>query len=188
MRLRSCFALPLLVSFACGQRPDAELEQLRATVQPVFARFQQSLQKRLTEALAKGGPAHAVLVCRIASPEIAASVSKDGLWVRRVSAKTRNPGNRPDEFEARILARWQSEVSQGKSPVPVAERDGARLRVMQPILVGSALCLNCHGPVESLGPELRAVLKREYPDDQAVGYRLGDLRGAFSAVRDAAKR
>ena len=40
------------------------------------------------------------------------------------------------------------------------------------------MCLTCHGPVEAIPPEVRAVLRKRYPSDQATGYSVGDLRGA----------
>ena len=43
-----------------------------------------------------------------------------------------------------------------------------------------AVCLTCHGAV--LAPDLAAVIKSDYPDDQATGFEQGQLRGAFSVT------
>ena len=60
--------------------------------------------------------------------------------------------------------------------------DGARnLRYLRPIVV-KAPCLKCHGPSESIDPEVRAILEESYPEDLAVGYAEGDFRGAVSVV------
>jgi hypothetical protein len=45
------------------------------------------------------------------------------------------------------------------------------------------LCLGCHGPVEQLAPGVAERLKALYPDDRAVGYSLGQLRGAMTLRR-----
>jgi len=37
------------------------------------------------------------------------------------------------------------------------------------------VCLTCHGT--SVAPEVTAAIAPKYPDDQATGYALGDLRG-----------
>jgi hypothetical protein len=42
------------------------------------------------------------------------------------------------------------------------------------------LCLNCHGSPEQLTPAVLEKLKALYPDDKAVGYRPGDIRGAIT--------
>jgi hypothetical protein len=43
-----------------------------------------------------------------------------------------------------------------------------------------AVCLNCHGDPEKLSPEVKATLAAEYPDDKAVGYSAGMIRGILS--------
>jgi hypothetical protein len=42
-------------------------------------------------------------------------------------------------------------------------------------------CLNCHG--SALKPEVAAKVKELYPEDQAVGFASGQLRGAFTLSR-----
>ena len=51
------------------------------------------------------------------------------------------------------------------------------VRVMQAIALGEP-CLACHG--KTLKPELAALLEQRYPQDQARGYELGALRGAYA--------
>ncbi len=59
-------------------------------------------------------------------------------------------------------------------------------RYYRPLKVGK-VCLTCHGPVETLDPELRKTLKELYPEDRATGYRAGDLRGVVSVTLVPAK-
>jgi hypothetical protein len=47
-------------------------------------------------------------------------------------------------------------------------------------LIAVPVCLNCHGPGETINPEVRKVLSARYPEDQATGFQDGDLRGAIS--------
>ncbi|MOA58455.1 hypothetical protein D3C78_1828600 [compost metagenome] len=42
-------------------------------------------------------------------------------------------------------------------------------------------CLACHG--QQIKPELAAVIDQRYPQDQARGFALGELRGAFTLRR-----
>ncbi len=39
----------------------------------------------------------------------------------------------------------------------------------------------CHG--EKISQELSAELNKLYPNDKATGFKKGDIRGAFSAVK-----
>ena len=55
--------------------------------------------------------------------------------------------------------------------------DGKTFRYMKPIPTAK-VCLGCHG--DSLSAELAAKLDELYPDDQARGFKEGDIRGAFT--------
>ncbi len=39
-------------------------------------------------------------------------------------------------------------------------------------------CLGCHG--SEIKPAIAAALNEKYPNDQATGYSVGDIRGAFT--------
>ncbi len=140
---------------------------------------------RLRQELDAGGPAKAIAVCSEVAPAIAARLSRDGLTVRRVGTRVRNPANAPDPFEAAVLARWQEGIRRGVAPREDdawVDADGVRtLRVMRPIMTGK-LCLACHGETAKLAPAVRAALAERYPTDRATGYREGDLRGAVSVT------
>jgi hypothetical protein len=45
------------------------------------------------------------------------------------------------------------------------------------------VCLACHGA--AITPEVAAALDAAYPEDQARGYALGDVRRAFSVSKPA---
>jgi hypothetical protein len=153
--------------------------------------LQSGLLSRLQAAIASGGPAAAIDVCRSEAPAIAARLSTDGWNVRRVGTRVRNPATgRPDDWERAGLAQFAQQLAAGAAPqtlsiaavVEAPGRDGAQLRWMRPIVTGP-LCLTCHGPADAQPAELRAALRRAYPQDEATGYAAGELRGAFSVTR-----
>ena len=45
----------------------------------------------------------------------------------------------------------------------------------------ASLCLACHG--EQLDSITRARIEKLYPRDQALGYKQGDIRGAFTITQ-----
>lgn len=155
-------------------------------------KLQSELTARLQAALADGGPAKAVEVCRVEAPAIAARLSTDGWQVRRVGTRVRNPATgTPDAWERAGLERFARELAAGARPeaLSIATLDDSvpgapRLRWMRPI-VTAPLCLTCHGAPESQPPELRAALREAYPRDAATGYAAGELRGAFSVTHAA---
>jgi hypothetical protein len=84
------------------------------------------------------------------------------------------------------MERMQQQLSAGKAPgdLIVAEvrrtDNGKVFAYMQPIMTGK-LCLTCHG--SQLAPPVAEALATHYPNDQAVGFKEGDLRGAFSFTK-----
>ena len=131
-----------------------------------------TLLGRLGAVVAKDGPAAAIAVCRDEAPRIAAKVGKtEGVRLGRTSWKLRNPANTGPG--------WLSLVRHERPETPrlLADRTG-RLGVVTPIRV-AASCLACHGEKESIAPDVRARLGKLYPDDRAIGFKAGDLRGWF---------
>jgi hypothetical protein len=51
---------------------------------------------------------------------------------------------------------------------------------MKAIAMGE-VCLVCHG--SNLAPEVAENIERLYPEDQARGFELGELRGAVTITR-----
>jgi hypothetical protein len=50
----------------------------------------------------------------------------------------------------------------------------------RPIVLNNALCLRCHGEVgKYIAAADYALIKKQYPQDQATGYRLGQQMGAW---------
>jgi hypothetical protein len=125
------------------------------------------------------GPVAAAKVCAEEAQELSKQVAeKTGVTVGRSSLRVRNPANAPQGF----VREWLE--GQGEKPVEGVTglkrvADG-RAQVIKPIAVETA-CVACHGARETLVPEVRAILDASYPEDRAVGYSPGDLRGALWA-------
>lgn len=142
------------------------------------------LQTRLFAALDSGGPPRAITVCADSAQAWTARHAREGVYVRRVSLRVRNPRNRPDSIETRELQRLDSLHRAGSLPGEVIRTartaTGERLvEYMRPIVVQER-CLACHGERERLAPAVRSLLDERYPNDEATGYRAGDLRGMVS--------
>jgi len=148
------------------------------------------LKAELGAALEKGGPVAAIDVCRSRAPAIAARLSAEsGARVGRTALRVRNAGNAPDDLERAVLEQFAGDLAAGgiEGPLEAAfeiRREGGIERHYMRAIPTEALCLTCHG--ETLAPELAAAIAREYPNDQATGFKLGELRGAFRVVWPAA--
>ncbi|MDQ7087596.1 MAG: DUF3365 domain-containing protein [Acidobacteriota bacterium] len=167
------------VSATAEEIPEAVRQRLReATVD-----FGGALKAVLVKELSEKGPAAAIDVCSQVAPKLALEKSSDQLVLRRISFKARHPGDAPTDFEAEYLARLEQLHVEGQPAeelfVPIEEGERRGVHYFKPIVVEAA-CLLCHGPSESLDPQVRRILDERYPQDHARGYMLGDFRGAFS--------
>jgi hypothetical protein len=130
------------------------------------------LMGRLGEAMQSGGVTEAVSVCAVDAPRIAAEVGQEfGLSIGRTSFRLRNPDN--------AVPAWGQSAVERRVQQPVyLVGEGGELGVLTPIRV-SKRCLGCHGDPEGIDPAVREALAEHYPDDEAVGFAEGDLRGWF---------
>jgi hypothetical protein len=143
------------------------------------------LMAQLMEAIKTGGPASAIAVCATIAPELAAQLSQEsGLSVGRTALRVRNPANAPDDWERAVLQDFAAKIAAGADPKTlehaenVMDPTGATtFRYMKAIPMGTNPCLTCHGVPE---PALKAEITRLYPQDQATGFKPGELRGAFT--------
>lgn len=106
-------------------------------------------------------------------------VSKEsGTKIQRLSLKNRNPLNAVVGEEKELLEKWEKMVKSGESlpPHTLKQLSETRSVYYKPILINNEACLKCHGDI---APEsaLGKALKTTYPEDKAVGYKMGDLRG-----------
>lgn len=182
--------LTLLMGWGTGQTtgheelPPAALAEARRA----GAELTERVRGLLVGELERGGFLGAARVCSRIAPGIATDYSREvGFSVRRVSLKYRNPADRPDDYEARILRQFAAQLAEDRLETESAElvRDGGRshLRYLKPIVIGK-MCLQCHGEPTQIAPEIQELLRKQYPGDLAVGYREGELRGAVSVRID----
>ena len=139
------------------------------------------LSKELQQAMKEGGVQKAVPYCNINALPIADSLSEEfGVVIRRVTDKPRNPADTMNQVESEVFASFTKAVNENGStrPTVVDVQDGAYF--FAPILL-QEFCQKCHGtPGEQISEEDYALIKELYPDDKAIGYKPGQLRGMWS--------
>lgn len=149
----------------------------------VIKQYSSQLQAALGAALKAGGPSGAVEVCQKSAPAIAADVSQtNGATIKRISLKARNPSAVPNEVEKKYLTEWvAAPLNENKTPkdaIFTGKEDGKNyVYYMRAITLKDKPCTTCHGT--NVDPALSAKIKGLYPHDEAMGYKEGDLRGAY---------
>lgn len=171
-------AAPALVAQA---HPHAEdFKKLKAA----GMKLGKTLKGKLQSEIKAGGASSALDVCNTDAKQIEDGVlSESGVKVGRSSLRLRNPEhNAAPDWVATWLKEQGERKRAGVEPAKevVETPDGKVARLIVPLEVEAA-CLACHGPTEQLAEGVAPKLAELYPDDQAVGYALGDLRGALWA-------
>ena len=172
-------------AFLTSPYADTLTDQNAAEAKGIIGEFFTTLKGELKGALQEGGPVGAVAVCKQRAPAIAKALSDMSGWdVGRTSLKLRNSTlNAPDAWERQVLKDFEERKAAGEDvnsmtySEVVETEGGKRYRFMKAIPTGE-VCLVCHG--EAISPDVAAALDKAYPDDQARGFALGDIRGAFT--------
>jgi hypothetical protein len=174
-------------SWDCRSLPEEDARIAAARVAAMDLAV--SLKGQLMRTINEDGAVAAIPFCHERAPHITQSLSESRGWrVDRTALRVRNPDNRPDDWERDVLEKFSQRIENGGA---VAEQEfwqicesleGKRqFRYMKAIPTGE-VCLVCHG--SDIDPEVAENLDRLYPQDQARGFELGELRGAVTITRE----
>ena len=152
------------------------------------ATFAASLKSKLKNTMKAKGPVAAIDACNTKASEITAYVSnRYGLQLSRTSLKYRNKNNAPTDWQKVILKGFEAQKDKGADVktiryAEIIEENGKKqFRFMMPIPTQS-LCLTCHG--KNISASIKKRLKALYPEDKAIGFKEGDIRGAFVVINN----
>jgi len=183
-------AIPLLAGLLPCLAAHAEPTQqaLVDEAKTITQGFMGSLKGELQRAIKAGGPVAGIEVCNKVAPAIAAQQAQEHGWdkVARTSLKLRNPANAPDAWEQGVLEQFEARKAAGEPVGSLAYSEvvetaaGKQFRFMKAIPTGK-VCLACHGTEPQAA--VAAKLDELYPEDRARGFQEGDIRGAFTLVK-----
>ncbi|HKJ06046.1 MAG TPA: DUF3365 domain-containing protein [Flavobacteriaceae bacterium] len=175
----------VLVVFAisCNQKlsESEKVEYIKKGNTITKAAFKQ-LSSQLIEQMQQGGPQQAIPFCNVEAAPIVSKLSeKYNVAIKRTSLKLRNPNNKPTSREAEVLSTFENLASNNEIIQPIVEKDAENnIHYYAPIKM-QGKCLVCHGVKnETLNVKTDSLLKTFYPEDLAIGYKEGDLRGIWS--------
>lgn len=173
--IAAAIVLALAAALRAGSPPQASFPAEIAKAELAMNELQQALLAKLTAAMASGGPAAAVEVCRTDARAIADAVAKKhGIELGRTSHRVRNPANAPRAW-ARVIVEGGSGATAAAEKLRTVDL-GDRVGVLRPI--GTAeTCTRCHGAEDEVRRNIGATLAAAYPEDRATGFAPGDLRG-----------
>ncbi len=158
-------------------------ESALASAKAAAGKLGTQVRTKLVDAMNNGGGENAVKVCSAEAQGIAEQVAKEtGASVGRSSLKLRNAKDAPPGWvQTWLVAQGDKKADQTTGIEGVFDSPvGKVARFLKPIGI-EGVCLTCHGDPASITPPVKVALNAAYPDDQATGYKVGDLRGALWA-------
>lgn len=169
----------LSIGFLMALSAAAQDDERLALSRDAAAQLGQELSAALLTALGTDGPVEAIGVCSVEASPIAARLSEQaGARVGRTALRIRNPENAPDEAAREVMEAFARDLTADIAAPPerFETRPDGSARYMSAI-VTQPLCVTCHG--SEIAPEVATTIAEHYPSDQATGFEVGDLRGAF---------
>ncbi|GMQ25822.1 DUF3365 domain-containing protein [Algoriphagus sp. oki45] len=160
------------------------LEEAMIWGDSISTEAQMELISQLQNAISEKGVPGAIEFCSVSALPILTEVGKvHGVAIKRASNRYRNPADQPDPQELPILEAYEYNAENGiKSDPNIQKIEGGEVFLYtKPIVIPGGLCLSCHGdPGRDINSETLAKLAELYPQDQAKGHQIGDLRGMWS--------
>ncbi|BCD67251.1 DUF3365 domain-containing protein [Nitratiruptor sp. YY09-18] len=172
----------LLLAVQSAPKPqNNDLAEVIATGQKASQLLLKTLGGNLKKHLKKGGPADALEFCAMRAAELTAKVDNElgkNVSIKRVTLKSRNPANEAQGDERAVLEALEK-LKQNSVLLPkeLVEKTKDGYKYYKPLVINKPVCLKCHG--QNIDPKLQAKIKSIYPTDKAIGYKMGDLRGAI---------
>lgn len=145
-----------------------------------------TLRQSLMSAIQEKGVSGAIPFCSENAVSLTTAYA-DTVAIRRTALRVRNPQNAPDSLETYVLQSWQGDVRSDRTPVGKVVRTKGQIHYFKPIMM-QALCMNCHGaPQLNIQPATLSAIKERYPDDLAIDFVEGELRGSWHLIFDQEK-
>lgn len=167
MKFFICLGLLFSQAFAATFEEDAAM---------LSKDLKMNLVKNLTEKMNKDGAIPALEFCHVNVSALAKTAAGERLSrfeFGRTSHKVRNPSNAPKEWMLPYLEQFKATTVKSPAKAVVHQFSDGKKAYLDPLYVGPQ-CLTCHA---TPAKDLKAQITKLYPDDQAVGFKLGEFRG-----------
>ena len=176
-------AFILIVLHSCSNQkspkdnPLRDIEVIKDHARESVAQTFGTLSRELKATLSAGGVSQAIEYCNLKALALTDSLASiRNVEIKRATDRPRNPINLISFDEKRIFNYYQKAIADDLSYSDTVVIYPNQSVYYAPIRINN-LCLKCHGDPDDI--EEYSFIKETYPDDQAVGYALDELRGIW---------
>ncbi|TGK87162.1 DUF3365 domain-containing protein [Leptospira noumeaensis] len=170
----------LLVFFSFGFGCQSKTPDYESIAITITNEAKTNLIHKLNSKIAEGGTEQAVPFCKLNAIGFTNGLGqKHGVSLRRITNKPRNQSNLLSANEEKIFLEVEKlKTYEGVFPnKSITSDDSVIVYIPIPVM---GFCLQCHGNSNEIQKSTKQILNQEYPNDKAIGYKVGELRGLFS--------
>lgn len=178
------YLIALVVLAGCNQHTELTEQQKSEILlkgKEITSQSFVTLSNNLQKAIQSEGKIGALKYCQLKAMPLTDSIAAHyQVQIKRTALKLRNAQNTPDEKETEILKTYQKDLEQNADLKPIITKEGEVIRFFSPIIL-QPNCIACHGSVSTeIGNEVYEQILNQYPNDLAINFKPGDLRGIWS--------
>lgn len=188
--ISSILVLSTLLFGGCSNKkeekpPETTITQVERTKymekgQRLANETQKILGSNLINAINEGGASNAVEFCnKQAYPLTDSMATALKAHITRVSDQPRNQDNAANNEQLTYITSAKQKISKGEQVKPQVNILNGKITGYYPIITNQ-MCMQCHGrKIDQITEETLAMINELYPNDQAIGYGVGELRGIW---------
>ena len=174
-----------LLFISCKQKlTEGEAADFKKQGIEIVESATKELGMNLMSKMKEGGVDLAIPFCHASAMPITGEIAKKyQAEIKRTSYKIRNPKNIPNEEETEILTQFLNSYKTGIPAESIVQKVNDNKIVFYAPIIMKKQCLACHGIVgQELAIRTDSIIKSFYPDDQATGFKEGELRGLWKVT------
>lgn len=174
---------------ACNEGKEKKTEELSsedialymAKGDSISSHAQKTLMANVASAIKEGGTDYAVDFCNTAAMPLTDSIaSMHQSKIERLTDKNRNPNNTLSaEIDIEVWEKMMAAFQSNEATKDYVEQEDGEVYFYRPIHIAMETCLKCHGGNDDISESTRKIIAEKYPNDKALGYEMGDLRGMW---------
>lgn len=174
------FILFLLFLVGCTNSKElslSEKEDYLALGDSISNNAQMVLLSNVGKQIQENGVVEAVDFCSEKAIFLTDSLSNKSIKIQRLSDKNRNPIN---ALKSEIDKKAWNELQKNPDNQQLVLQENNTVYYYKSISIGMPTCLMCHGNKQTdISAETLEIINLKYPQDQAIGYKMGDFRGMW---------
>lgn len=172
--------LTAILTVSCSQKENFDKEKYLNEGKKIVQSTGKTLSGHVKKAIQEKGPIEAINFCKLSAYPLTDSLSKQyNVKIKRLAIKNRNPENKATGKDIEVIEKYEMRIADNKKVKPNIQKQDNKIVFYAPIRLQNA-CLVCHGTPRSEIPDtLFNHIKSLYPNDLAINFNEGDLRGIW---------